>query len=46
MPTTEDLIAYLAIYTSPGENVVVEVYRDGEVVAVPLTLGSRNTVSS
>jgi len=45
-PATEDLIAYLAIYTSPGEDVIVEVYRGGEVVPVTLTLGSRNSVSS
>ena len=38
----EDLIAYLALNTSPGDEVVLEVSRDGQIVPIVITLGSRD----
>ena len=35
-----DLRSYIMLNTSPGDEIVVEVLRDGETVPVSLTLGS------
>lgn len=40
-PTRQDLAAYLALETSPGETMAVTVHRDGTEQRVDLTLGSR-----
>lgn len=37
----DDLLAYLASYTKPGDTVTMSVYRDGETINLPITLGSR-----
>jgi 2-alkenal reductase len=37
----DDVIAYLSLYTSPGEDVVLGVLRAGQEIAVTVTLGSR-----
>ncbi len=37
------LISYLAINTAPGQTVNLTVYRDGQQINVPVTLGSRPT---
>ena len=37
----DDLLAYLGRYASPGDTVTLTIYRDGETLQVPLTLGSR-----
>ncbi len=38
----DDLRRYLVLQTEPGDDIVVEVVRDGEVAAIPLTLASLN----
>ncbi|GAB4565290.1 MAG: trypsin-like peptidase domain-containing protein [Anaerolineae bacterium] len=37
----DDLLIYLARYTSPGQRVILSVIRDGRAVEVPVTLGVR-----
>ena len=37
------LIAYLALNTAPGEEIVVGIFRDGVEKAITMTLGSRPT---
>jgi S1-C subfamily serine protease len=37
----DDLLAYLSSSTSPGETVTMTVFRDGESVNLPITLGAR-----
>lgn len=37
----DDLLAYLASYTKPGDTVTMSVYRGGETVNLPITLGNR-----
>jgi S1-C subfamily serine protease len=37
----DDLLAYLASETRPGDTVTVSLYRNGETVNMPLTLGDR-----
>ena len=37
----DDLLAYLGRYTSPGDAITLTIYRDGETLEVPLTLGVR-----
>jgi 2-alkenal reductase len=39
----DDLIAYLALNTSPGDDIALEVLRDGQVVTTVVTLGSRES---
>ncbi|NOZ29814.1 MAG: PDZ domain-containing protein [Chloroflexi bacterium] len=39
----DDLLIYLARYTSPGQEVILTVVRDGKRVQVPVTLGARPT---
>ncbi len=39
----EEMIGYLALYTEPGDTITLTVYRDGEVLELPLTLVSRST---
>jgi len=41
MTTARDLIAHLETFTQPGDTVQVEVYRDGETLTLPVTLGAR-----
>jgi len=36
-----DLIAYLETFTVPGDTIDVEIYRDGEILVIPVTLGER-----
>jgi len=38
---SRDLIAYLETLTEPGDTIQVEIYRDGETLTVPVTLGER-----
>jgi S1-C subfamily serine protease len=38
-----DLIAYLATFTQPGDTITVEVFRDGDILEIPVTLGERPT---
>ncbi|MBN1249027.1 MAG: trypsin-like peptidase domain-containing protein [Anaerolineae bacterium] len=38
-----DLIAYLETFTQPGETITVEVFRDGEILELSVTLGARPT---
>jgi S1-C subfamily serine protease len=45
MKSMDDLIAYLALNTAPGDDIVVGIYRDGVEMAVPMTLGSRPSIS-
>jgi S1-C subfamily serine protease len=35
------LISYLAINTRPGQTVNLTVYRDGQLITIPVVLGSR-----
>lgn len=37
----DDLIAYLALNTSPGDEIVLDVIRDGQQISVVVALGSR-----
>lgn len=37
----DDLLAYLASYTRPGDTVTMSVYRAGETINLPITLGER-----
>lgn len=39
--STRDLIAYLETYTRPGDTIEVTIWRDGEEMTVPVTLGER-----
>ncbi|MCB0105997.1 MAG: PDZ domain-containing protein, partial [Caldilineaceae bacterium] len=39
--TFDDVLTYLEYYTSPGDTVVLQVLRDGEQVALDLTLAPR-----
>ncbi len=39
--TFDDLITYLVTKVRPGDTVVLSVYRDGELLEIPVTLGSR-----
>ncbi len=39
----DDLLIYLTRYTSPGQEVILTVIRDGERVEVPVILGTRPT---
>jgi 2-alkenal reductase len=41
MKSMDDLIAYLALNTAPGDDIVVGIFRDGVEIAIPMTLGSR-----
>jgi len=41
-PNFAEMIAYLAKYTRPNDTVTLTVLRDGQLVELPLTLGSRN----
>ena len=45
MTSMDDLIAYLALYTAPGDDIVVGIYRDGREMPIPMTLGSRPATS-
>ena len=45
MESMDDLIGYLALNTSPGEEIIVGVFRDGVEIALPMTLGSRPTIT-
>jgi S1-C subfamily serine protease len=45
MKSMDDLIAYLALNTAPGEDIVVGVFRDGVEIALAMTLGSRSSIS-
>ncbi len=45
MKSMDDLIGYLALNTSPSEDIVVGVFRDGVEIAIPMTLGARPSVS-
>jgi len=40
-PTRQDLAAYLALETSPGETMAVTIQRDGDTQTVDITLGTR-----
>jgi S1-C subfamily serine protease len=39
--TVDDVIAFVAGGPRPGDRVVLTVFRDGEVLEIPLTLGTR-----
>lgn len=39
----EEMIGYLAIYTSPGQQVTLTVYRDGQLLSLPMTLIARSS---
>jgi len=45
MKSMDDLIGYLALNTKPGEEIIVGVFRDGEEIAIPMTLGARPSTS-
>ncbi len=45
MTSMDDLIAYLALNTAPGDDIVVGIYRDGVEIAIPMTLGARPATS-
>lgn len=45
MKSMDDLIGYLALNTSPGDEIIVGVFRDGKEIAIPMTLGSRPATS-
>ena len=45
MTSMDDLIAYLALNTAPGDDIVVGVFRDGVEIAIPMTLGARPATS-
>lgn len=40
----DDLLAYLSRYTSPGQQVMLKVVRDGETLTIPVILGVRPEV--
>lgn len=37
----DELIGYLSINTAPGDTVIMTIYRNGEILQVPVTLASR-----
>jgi len=37
----DDMIGYLAIHTTPGETVVLTIYRQGQILSIPVTLIER-----
>lgn len=37
----DELIAYLALHTNPNDSVILTVYRDGEILDIPVTLTYR-----
>jgi S1-C subfamily serine protease len=37
----DEMIGYLSIHTNPGDTVSLTVYRDGEILEIPLLLGER-----
>jgi S1-C subfamily serine protease len=39
--TYSDLLSYLMSKKSPGEEVLLRIYRDGEYLEVPVILGAR-----
>jgi 2-alkenal reductase len=41
MKSMDDLIGFLALNTSPGDEIVVGVFRDGVETAIPMVLGAR-----
>ena len=41
MESMDDLIGYLALSTSPGENITVGIFRNNSKITVPMTLGFR-----
>ncbi len=41
IPNEHELSAFLALETTPGETIEIEIYRDGEPTTVDLTLGER-----
>lgn len=41
IPNFAEMIAYLAKYTRPGDTITLTVLRDGQLIELPLTLGSR-----
>ncbi|MDA1278514.1 MAG: trypsin-like peptidase domain-containing protein [Chloroflexi bacterium] len=43
MKSMDDLVAYLALNTAPGDDIVVGVFRDGVEIAISITLGARPT---
>ncbi|MCZ6539780.1 MAG: trypsin-like peptidase domain-containing protein [Chloroflexi bacterium] len=45
MTSMDDLIAYLALNTAPGDDIVVGIYRGGFEIAIPMTLGARPATS-
>ncbi len=45
MTSMDDLIAYLALNTAPGDDIVVGIYRNGREIAIPMTLGARPAAS-
>ena len=45
MTSMDDLIAYLALNTAPGDDIVVGIYRDGVEISIPMTLGARPATS-
>lgn len=45
MKSMDDLIAYLALNTAPGDDIVVGIYRDGLETTVVMTLGKRPSSS-
>ena len=45
MKSMDDLIAYLALNTAPGDEIIVGIYRDGAEIAIPMTLGARPATS-
>ncbi|MEC9293392.1 MAG: trypsin-like peptidase domain-containing protein [Chloroflexota bacterium] len=45
MKSMDDLIGYLALNTEPGDEITVGVFRDGEEIAIPMTLGARPSTS-
>jgi S1-C subfamily serine protease len=45
MKSMDDLIGYLALNTAPGDDIVIGVFRDGVEMAIPMTLGSRPSIS-
>lgn len=38
----EELLGYLVSHTSPGQQIVITIVRDGETLDVPVTLGARD----
>jgi len=45
MKSMDDLIGYLALNTEPDDEITVGVFRDGEEIAIPMTLGARPSTS-